>query len=309
MKKRHLILAGIVLLLIVAGSGGYAWHSTRTDISKSAIKTEQPKKAPTGKPYTVQLQSSSNYPLGRPTTLRFNIRDQNNNIYKSFDGASNDTLAVTVIRKDRTNYQHLYPTYDQQSGTFTVLNFQFPADGEYRLFAQFVAANAKKDSNDNKIVSAPYIDVEAGDKSKYNPELPIAAKVISNTDGFNTNIFFSTGGDSPGASAMNYFLASDNNTVAIEINKNGAPYKDLQTYKGRAGQITALGPNLELASANSELVDGSGQSGLLIYTLPFPTAGLYKLFMQTQVNNQVSTFDYNVTVKAVPVSKSTKEIK
>lgn len=106
-----------------------------------------------------------------------------------------------------------------------------------------------------------------------------------------------------------YFIVNDNNTVAIEINKNGMPYRQPQTTLSGAGQIVAFGPDLEFVAATSEPIDTTMQSGLLLYNLAFPSAGPYKLFMQTQAKNQVSTFDYNVTVRSVPISTSTKEVR
>jgi hypothetical protein len=309
MKRKSIILAAIFLLLIVSGAAVYVWHSTKAHVASSAIKSKQPKSAPNSKPYTLQLLSGSKYPAGKSVTLRFSIRDRTNKVFKSFDSTNEDTVMLTVIRKDRTNYQRISPSFDRQTGTLTLSNFQFPTDGDYRLFAEFVAAKAVMDSNDKKIVSAPYTDVVAGDKNKYQPELPIAAKILSSTNGFDTDVFFAPGDDSPSAGVPSYFLVGNNSTVLIQINKNGLPYKDLQTQSSSAGYMEGFGPNLEFTSADAEPVSGNGQSGLLIYTLPLPSAGLYKLFMQTQANNQVSTFDYNVTVKAVPISKPTKEIR
>ena len=178
-----------------------------------------------------------------------------------------------------------------------------PVDGPYRLFAQFIIANAKKDINGNKIASVPYIDITAGSTKAYTPAAPLPSKLIASADGFDTNIFFAPSEDDPGTAPATYFRANDQNTIAIQINKNGAPVKDLQTYRGSAARIAAFGPDLQFSSANSEPDVNNQQTGLVIFNLKFADPGTYRLFMQTQQNNQFSTFDYNVTAKAITNTK------
>jgi hypothetical protein len=248
-------------------------------------------------PYSLSILASQSFKINRPQSLRFDIRDTNNGIYKSFDTSNDYPLMLYVIRKDRTNFQHIHPTYDPSTGTFTVDHFQLTSDGPYRLFAQFIAQNAKLDQAGNKITSAPYVDISVGSKVSYRPVTPLAAKLVTSADGFDTNVFFAPSDDSPGA-PVSYYTSNTVDTVAIEINKNGAPYTNLQMYNGSIARIAAFGPNLEFSATNAIPLTGQ-QTGLAIFNLPLTKPGLYILYMQTQADDITSTYDYNVTVKDV----------
>ncbi len=93
------------------------------------------------------------------------------------------------------------------------------------------------------------------------------------------------------------FYAGHETNLAIEINKNGQPYNKLQTYLGALGHMVVLGPNLEYIHAHALSEDVANQVGLITFSVNFPDAGQYKLFLQTQADNQVNTTDYTLTVK------------
>ncbi len=295
MRKRYIL--GLLILVISAGVVGVgALQKTRSDLASSAIKSHN-STTPVNSSYRLNLLSGVTYPVNKAIPLRFTI-NYRNRTFKAFNSSDEGTLMVYVIRKDRTNFQRIHPQYDGSMGTFTIPNFQVPTDGPYRLFTQFTAANAPKTSDGNKMQSAPYVDVRAGDMSKYTATPQTSEKLASSADGFDTSFFFSSD-DSPGSKPITYFNAAEPSSIAISINKNGAPYKNLQDYRGSMGRVAAFGPNLDLVTANSEPTDTSHQSGLVLSTLIFPRPGLYKMFLQTQAANLVSTFDYNVIVKAI----------
>lgn len=295
MKTKLLITAGI-LIIGSAGGGWYLWHSNQKPTSSVVSKTPAQKQH-NSLPFTLDLESSHSFAVNQPQALKFTIRDQNNKVFNSFDTSNEEVLRLFIIRKDRTNFQQLHAGYDPRTGIFTASNLVLPIDGPYRLFAQFITKNAKLNPAGSKIAEAPYVDITAGNNKNYIPVTPLVAKVLTNADGYNTNIFFAPPDDSPGAS-VSYYNANSLNAVAIEINKNGAPATNLDNYRGSIARIASFGPNLEFSAVNAEPVSGS-QTGLAIFEVPFTKPGLYILFMQTRVNSQVSTFDYNVTVKDV----------
>lgn len=296
--KKKLIAIIVLLVLIIGGSWYIVWQRTNSGLTKQTIKNsgQTPKNT---QPFTINLQTNRHFAVGQPQTLTFTVHDQNGKLFKSFDTSDEEILRMYVIRKDRTNFQQAHVGYNPKTGIFSVNNLVFPVDGPYRLFAQFTPVSAKKDVEGTEIAEAPYIDITAGDIKHYVAVTPIAAKVIASTNGFDTNIFFAPSDDSPGVPPVNYFIANNEDTVAIEINKAGAPVKDLQNYRGSVGRIAAFGPNLEFSTANSEPLDNNQQTGLLIFNLKFGNPGLYRLFMQVESSNKFSTFDYNVTAQAL----------
>jgi hypothetical protein len=245
--------------------------------------------------YSLNLASGADYAVNQPSKLQFDIRDENNKPLKDFDVVHEKQMHLIVVRKDRTSFQHVHPVFEGSSGTFKLDNFTFPADGEYRIFADFTPSDAQKDEMGMKLPATPYKDVRAGDISKYTPQVLDADRMANNADGFTTEITFPHG-DGPSTD----FLAKNENTFAVSIKKDGQPYKSLEKHLGALGHMVVLGPNLEFVHAHPLTGDMAQQTGLVYFKVDFPEAGRYKLYLQTQAVGKVSTFDYAVTAKAMP---------
>ncbi len=252
--------------------------------------------------YSLNLQSAT-YEPNQPVELQFDIRDENNNLLKDLDTVHEKQMHLIVVRKDRTNFQHVHPEFDQAAGTFTLNNFTFPTDGEYRVFADFTPTDAQKDEMGMKLPATLYKDVKIGDVSKYTQQAFDADKMASNADGFTAEITFPHS-DSPGSAA---FWAKNENTFAVDIKKDGQPYKSLEKYLGALGHMVVLGPNLEFVHAHALTEDVTQQNGLVYFKVNFPEAGRYKLYLQTQAEGKVSTFDYAVTAKEMPSTTAPNE--
>lgn len=245
--------------------------------------------------YSLSLMSGKSYDVNKPTTLHFAILDQDNNTLKAFDTVHEKKLHLIVVRKDRTNFQHVHPTLDEASGMFMIERFSFPTDGDYRVYADFTPSDAQKDEMGMKLPATPYQDVQVGDISKYTPQPLTANKLTSSVNGFDTSIFFAPPDDSPGAPDTNLY-AGQENSIAISINKDGQPFKNLQNYLGALGHMVVLGDALEFIHAHPQTVDESNQGGVIVFNVNFPKAGRYKLFLQTRANGQVTTNDFAVSV-------------
>ena len=203
---------------------------------------------------------------------------------------------LTIIRSNRTNFQHIHPIYNEKTGIFTIADFQLPTSGIYRLFAQFTAANTPKNHDGFNSPSTVFTDISVSGDDTVQPRQEASDALTSSADGFSTSIFSASNNiDTPESPPG--FTAGRLNILAINITKNGIPFKNLKGYKGSFGRIFAFSPSCELISANSEAEVGDHQTGTLKFKLTFPTAGRYVLFMQTQANNQVTTFSYTIIVK------------
>ncbi len=294
-RKEWLITAAVV---IVGGAviGAHVYEGKHSD-SMAGMDHSKMVVPQSHATYDLNLISGKTYPTAKPVTLHFSIQDQNSKTLKDFDTVHTKKLHLIVVRKDRTNFQHVHPVLDQETGMFTLDRFSFPTDGQYRLYADFTASNSQKDEMVMKLAATPYQDVHVGDTAKYSAQPLGDDKLMSSTNGFDTNIYFPSGGDSPGGKVSTNFTARQESTVAIEINKDGQPFKSLQTYLGALGHMVVLGPNLEYIHAHPQAGDVNNQSGLIVFAVNFPEAGRYKLFLQTQANNQVNTTDYTLSVK------------
>jgi len=244
--------------------------------------------------YSLNLVSGKAYAAGSPISLRYKIQDQNGNVLKDFDVVHERKMHLIVVRSDRTNFQHVHPTYDEASGMFVMEAFTFPTDGEYRVFADFTPTNAQKDPMGMKLPATPYRDVQAGDLSKYAPQALGADRLASTSDGFEASIFFPPPDDSPGSADTSFYAGQESN-IAISINKNGQLFKNLQNYLGALGHMVVLGENLEFIHAHPQTVDEKNQGGVIVFTVNFPKKSRYKLFLQTQADGRVTTHEFVAT--------------
>ena len=130
-KKRIITVCTLLVVLGLSIAGYLIYKSRNTDGGSSKnTQTEATKEA---KNYSLKLQDNPSYEPGVPTQLEFNISDQSGNTEKEFDSTQESELHLIVIRKDRTNFQHLHPSFDQSTGTFKVSSkpFQLMESIEY----------------------------------------------------------------------------------------------------------------------------------------------------------------------------------
>lgn len=296
-RKKWLIIAVVVVIGGVVVAAQLLMNKSGTDQSKMSMSAG-------ASSYKLNLMPMANsgetYPVTKPTELMFDIKDRDNKVVKNFDIVHEKKLHLIVVRRDRTNFQHVHPTLDDRTGQFAITDFQFPTDGDYRVFADFTPSDAQKGANGIKEAVTPYQDIKVGDISKYVPQPIGGDKLASSANGFDTDIFFAPGDDSPGGKPMTDFYAGQESTVSIEVSRSGQPYKNLQTYLGALGHMVVLGPQLEFIHAHPQTSDIQNQSGLVTFAVNFPEAGQYKLYLQTQANNQVNTTDFTLTAKPSP---------
>ena len=296
-KKEWLIIAAVAVVgVLVTGRLLSKKDTTITGMDHNKMSMNDSNLS-----YAVNLMSGKSYTSSKPTTLRFDI-EQNGKAFKSFAIDSTKLMHLIVVRSDRSNFQHVHPTYDDKTGMFKIDNFQFPTDGQYRVFANFATTNAKKDMMGIIETQAPYVDVNVGDKTKVTTSSLGADSLSSTASGLTAIITTAPGGDSPRTTAKPTFYAGQDSTVEVAITKNGAVFKNLQEYLGNLGHIVILGPNLEFIHAHPMLGDVNSQTGYIPFMVTFPKVGQYKLFLQTQADNKVSTFGFNVTVQQMPKS-------
>lgn len=235
------------------------------------------------------------YPVNRATELKFDIRDENNKVVKDFDVVHQKQMHLIVVRKDRTNFQHVHPVFDKKSGRFTINTFSFPADGEYRVFADFTPSDAQKDPSGMKLPATPYQDVTAGDLRNYSPRPLGPDSLTSTAGGYEASIFFPPSDDSPGPTDTAFFAGRESK-IAISINKGGQPFTNLQSYLGALGHMVVLGEDLEFIHAHPQTIDETNQGGVIVFDVNFPKAGRYKLYLQTKAGEVVTTNSFVTTV-------------
>lgn len=266
------------------------------------VKAKKPL-AQSHRTYSLNLMDTTAFNPNEPANLKFDIIDENKAVLKDFDTVHEKLLHLIVVRKDRTNFQHVHPEIDSATGTFRLSGFKFPTDGQYRIFADFTPLDAQKDPTGTKLAVTPYQDVKVG-SGAFTPQVLASDKLSSSANGLNTNVFFPPSDDSPGGGLLNKLYAGADSSVNIKFTKNGAPFTNLESYLGALGHMVVLGPNLEFIHAHPLSSDINNQSGLVTFMVNFPTPGRYTVYLQTQAAGQVDTTDYALSVLPNPASSS-----
>ncbi len=293
MKKRIITVCTLLVVLGLSIAGYLIYKSRNTDGGSSKnTQTEATKEA---KNYSLKLQDNPSYEPGVPTQLEFNISDQSGNTEKEFDSTQESELHLIVIRKDRTNFQHLHPSFDQSTGTFKVSSITFPTDGEYRIFADFTPSGAGKDLMGLKKTYAPYQDIQVGDIAKYTPLSLGSDKLTSTSNAIDTEL-----STLEGDGGETQFFSNTILNLSLNVTKNNLPYTNLQPYYGTIGHLFAFGPDLEFVHAHPLVESTTNQTGQIVFQVTFPKSGPYRVVTQTHADNQVNTTDYVVTVKDIP---------
>lgn len=295
--RKKLILGACAVLFIGGVAAGYFVYKDRSKDPMAGMDHSSMSMEASNSTYKLNLISGKQYLANKAQMLHFNIEDQDGKVVKDFDTVHEKQLHLIVVRKDRTNFQHVHPTLDQASGMFMIEPFTFPTDGDYRVYADFTPSTAGKDEMGMKTAYTPYQDVTVGYATKYTPEQLSSDKTTSSSNGFDTTI-----SQLEGDSADTGFYAKTITNLRVAVNKNGTPYTNLQPYLGALGHMVILGPDLEFIHAHPLTESTADQTGQIVFQVTFPKAGLYKLYVQTQANDQVNTTDYNLNVKDLPTS-------
>lgn len=289
-RKWLAVATGIFLILSAVLFMGYrepaVSHEEMNHESNGSIQSQST--------YSLNLIKGISYEVGKPSEFVFDIRDENGTILKDFDTVHEKQMHLIVVRKDRTNFQHVHPTLDQTTGTFTLADFTFPTNGEYRVFADFTPTYAQKDERGEKLPVTPFKDVVAGTASYAAQDIG-ADKLTSDINGFSTNLSL-MGDDTVSPQPYEDVPLM----LGADINKGGTSFKNLQPYLGALGHMVVLGPNLEYIHAHATTEDTANQTGMVSFMVTFPDPGKYKIYLQTQANGQVNTTDYTYTIKSLP---------
>lgn len=280
--QRIALIIGVILIL---GSGAVAWRA------RNEAKPIQPAV------YSLHIQNQLNKRPLTPMTdlaLTFNIRTQSGQVFKDFDQQQPYPLAFIVIRKDRTNFQHIHPKYDASSGTFTVQDFKVSADGPYRLFAAFAPDDASMDNRGTKRIFAPYADITVGDMSRYVAAEPGTEKLTSAVGDYEMQLFSLSSALTKQPTTL--FFAGASRAIGVALTKGAQPVANLEDYRGSLARMVAIGPNLELVSANAIPSDPAKPTDPISFRLTLPTPGDYRFFVQAKADENILTFDFEAPV-------------
>ncbi|MBX7109616.1 MAG: hypothetical protein K1X61_13270 [Chitinophagales bacterium] len=288
MKNKYLV---IIISIIVLSS--IFFIATKNN---SATETSSGTPIQSHLSYTVKSDSQGKmYAVNAPNEYTFSIVDEEGNTLKDFAITHTKPMHVIVVRKDLAYFQHIHPLYNSSSGTFTLEDLMFPADGDYRIFADFAVEGGEMDNMGMPLAITLSQDVSVGSMANYEPQELGNEERNKSFEGLqivlNTHGLLKTRAES---------------MLMFYLSQNGNPVIDLEQYLGALGHSVILREgSLDFIHAHPMENLSSSQTGNVDFMVDFPEPGRYKLFTQFQRNGKVITSDFVVTVAEGASSDST----
>jgi hypothetical protein len=186
----------------------------------------------------------------------------------NFDVEHEKQLHLILVRRDHAGFQHLHPTLDETTGTWTVQAQVTP--GAWRVFADFTATDGPALVLGTDLLVPGQIETPA----------PVEETRTDVVDGCTVTV---DGTLTPG----------EHSALTLTVSKNGAPVTTLQPYLGAYGHLVALREG-DLAYLHvhpgGEPGDGETQPGPEIeFGAEVPSTGRYHLYLDFQHDDVVRT--------------------
>jgi hypothetical protein len=220
--------------------------------------------------------------VGKPGQLSFVIDNPKHKPQKDFTLQQTKLLHMYLVRDDLTEFQHIHPSLDMKTGTWTV-PIKFAKPGPYRVVIEFEAL--KDDGNfDDRILGDKLTVPGAYSPVKYSP-----ITGSNNVDGYTVTL-------DPTATVHGP-------NMHLKITKDGQDVTDLQQYLESYAHITGFRKDtLQAVHVHPNEVppyktdpNAVGGPNLTLMSL-FTDPGKYRLWIQFQTNGAVHAVPLDVTV-------------
>jgi hypothetical protein len=193
-----------------------------------------------------------------------------------------------IVSRDMTQFFHEHPTLDKD-GTFT-LEHVLPAAGQYMLFSDFMPVGGGPQLIVTPLTTAGF----DGDIASSWPNLKPDTALTKVANGVSVELRVEPG----------TFIAGEEADVPIhfEDEKSGQPVTNLQRYLGAFGHAMMLSEDMteHVHAHPEEMLEGTtiteGGGPDLVFHALFPKPGNYRIWLQFQRNNVLSTIPFTVRV-------------
>ena len=208
-------------------------------------------------------------PAQRVATFRFRIVDDNGNPVLHFETNHERELHLIVVSRNLIDYAHVHPVRDE-FGLWTVDLPPLPA-GSYRVLADFRAIGA------DAVTLGADLTVAGAPRSAPLPEPASTYRV----DDYEI--------------AMSGTASLGSSDLSFAISRNGQPVTT-DPYLGAAGHLVGIRRG-DMAYLHVHPMDSNqSAAATIVFTAEFPTAGVYRLFMDFSHEGVVRTAAFTVVV-------------
>ncbi len=237
-----------------------------------------------GKTYSVNTPI---YPeRSRRNEYSFSVVDDRGDTLKNFAITHTKPMHVIVVRKDLQYFQHIHPEFNQATGVFIFKDLTFPADGVYRIFADFAPGGGQQHAMGMSLPVTISEDVSVGAGSQYIVKPLGSEEKVKTFNGYRISL----SSDQP-------LVAGREVMLMFNLRQDGRPITDLQQYLGALGHSIILREDsLDFIHAHPMEDSNRPQTGEVGFMVNFPESGRYKIFTQFQRGGKVFTTDFVVAV-------------
>lgn len=256
MKKRSKLLFVLLNLVLVAA---LAWAIVHLVYAPGGMR----------------MKLTSNMESVQPkqmVELRFEIHDKDGEVMTDFERVHEKKMHLIVVRADLTQFQHLHPELDEETGEFSV-SLSFDEAGSYQLFADFTPKNSTQTVLSTPLTVSDTVSYETIELIPNGPE-------TFELDGFTVTPHFPESIESGSLFTYSFDVLQDEEAVSLE------------TYLGAKGHSVIL----HEGDLNYDHTHPSEDA--LSFEAILEESGLYKSFTQFQVNGRVYTIEYTFEVVA-----------
>ena len=227
---------------------------------------------------------------GEPTRFRLTVvHPLTGARVTSFADVHDRLFHLFIVSRDMTRFFHIHP--EQQTNGSFVVEQALPQAGHYVLYCDFMPLGAGPQVIASPLVTAGF----GGDIESAMPHLTPDATLAKTVDG--VNVVFQI--------ERSKIVAGQDIDVPIHLAEaaTGAPVGDLQRYLGAFGHAMMVSEDMmEYVHAHpAEMLEGttvtSGGGPDLVFHALFPKAGHYRIWLQFQRRNRLSTVPF--TIKAL----------
>jgi hypothetical protein len=226
---------------------------------------------------------------GQKTKFRIAIRHPlTNEPVTQFAEVHDKLFHLFIVSRDMTQFFHEHPVLEKD-GSFTIEHV-IPAAGQYVLFSDFMPVGGGPQMIASPIVTAGF----EGDIASSSPNLKPDASFVKTANGVTIDLQIDPA----------KLIAGEEADVPIhfEDEKSGAPVKDLQRYLGAFGHAMMLSEDMteHVHAHPAEMLEGTtiteGGGPDLVFHALFPKPGHYRIWVQFQRHNVLSTVPFTVRV-------------
>jgi hypothetical protein len=206
--------------------------------------------------------------------ITITILDDQGDPIQDFDIAHEKLMHFIIVSKDLSYFDHIHPEY-QGEGVFKVTT-QFPAGGEYKLFADFIPKGQKQTIVNEKIT--------VKGESVVTP-LQVETNLTKEVDGKEVTLI------------MDHMMSGMDLELTFNLKdaETKEPIKDIQPYLGAVGHVIIISEDTEnYLHVHPMEEEATGPDAKFMTN--FPESGIYKIWGQFQHDGKILTVPFTVKI-------------